>query len=114
MNYLRLMLLVCFLVIITGCLSPQERRAQREAKIQNIIDQSRAQCAGYGYRLGTDAFAACVQSEVHDFQLNAERKRKVSACEAAMWNKPTRTGKFYEKLNMVNECKTDPNAHLRY
>jgi hypothetical protein len=38
--------------LLAGCVSPEELRAHDEAV-----------CAGYGFRLGTDDFATCLQRE---------------------------------------------------
>jgi hypothetical protein len=43
---------IAALVTLAGCVSEAELRQQDEA-----------QCAGYGFKPGTDAFASCLQQE---------------------------------------------------
>ncbi|WP_156419451.1 hypothetical protein [Aureimonas sp. AU12] len=52
MRVLPRLVLLASLAGLTACttITPEERRGQDEAR-----------CAGYGFRRGTDAFAACLQ-----------------------------------------------------
>jgi hypothetical protein len=45
-------LLLCALPLTESCVSPEELRNEDEAA-----------CAGYGFHVGTDAFATCLQRE---------------------------------------------------
>jgi len=49
---LRLAAMIAALVTLAGCVSDAELRQQDEA-----------QCASYGFKPGTDAFASCLQHE---------------------------------------------------
>jgi hypothetical protein len=47
------------LLLLSGCVSPEEQQRQFREK-----------CAGYGYREGTDAMANCIQAENRAFEAN--------------------------------------------
>ena len=48
----RFVLPICALAFAASCVSPEELRREDEAA-----------CAGYGFHVGTDAFATCLQRE---------------------------------------------------
>lgn len=58
----RLLGLASLSLVLAGCVSPVERRYADEG-----------QCRSYGFRPGTDAFAACLQNI--DLERAADRRR---------------------------------------
>lgn len=79
MTFPRLAALATTILLLTGCQSVAERRALDENK-----------CLDYGFRRGTDAFAACLQRI--DLDRNAEMRslRYQSAFMFADYRRPIR------------------------
>lgn len=46
------------------------------------MDVWRQRCAGYGYREGTDTFAACVQNEARAYQARIDKAQRNIGCLA--------------------------------
>jgi hypothetical protein len=79
-------------VLLTSCVSAQQQADMRAQEAEHQRQQAEAvraaihnQCAGYGYRPGTDAFAGCVQTEYHKREddvrrvVQAQHQRRVNA-----------------------------------
>ena len=90
---MRIALISLALILLTSCVSPQQQAAMRAREAERQRQQAEAlrtaiqnQCAGYGYRPGTDAFAGCVQAEYHRRQdevlrasIQAQHQQQVNA-----------------------------------
>lgn len=121
-------ILLCALssIALSGCISPEQqreqqalKREQREHDRQVHLEQVRGHCQEFGFQVGTDNFAQCVQDEVQRDQsraaADADRKRKaadVNLCKSAMYARPTRTGSLAESAANAAKCDSDPQAHL--
>ncbi|MEA3156669.1 MAG: hypothetical protein QOK44_4258 [Betaproteobacteria bacterium] len=80
------------LLLLTSCVSAQQQAAMRAQEVEHQRQQAEAirtgiqnQCAGYGFRPGTDAFAGCVQNEYHKREddvrraVHAQQQQRVNA-----------------------------------
>lgn len=92
------------LLLLTGCLSPEQIRANNIRAQQNAqaeqrmqMDAIRSKCDGFGFKRGTSEFAQCVQRE-------SNRNDSCNASKAAI-NQRVRQcqSQCYTSLNVM-EC----------
>lgn len=103
-NHFLLVTALIFSILISGCLSPEQIRAnqiraQQEAQYrqQQAMNLIRSKCDGYGFQRGTPAFAQCVQQEVNRAESCYASRRaiqdRVKSCQS----------QCYTSLNVM-EC----------
>ena len=104
-----LLLLLATTFLLASCASPEQQarwQADRQAEAQRL-EQSKLQawrnrCTSFGYREGTDTFAACMQTEarayetrVREAQVRQDKAQRNFACVAGdknqCDNKPVQT-----------------------
>lgn len=66
-------------LVLMGCVSPQERARRTQAQAEELLSAIQAQCRGYGFSQGTDAFAGCVQSEIRALETRATSRTAAPA-----------------------------------
>jgi membrane-bound lytic murein transglycosylase len=104
--------------LLTGCLSPEQIRAnnlraqqQAQAERQMQMNAISNQCDGYGFKKGTPDFARCVQQE-------SNRNDSCNASKAAIQQRVRQCqSQCYQSLNVMecnNRCQqaygTPPNC----
>lgn len=103
-----LFVLSAILPALSGCLSPEQIRAnqlraqqEQQYQYQQAMNAIRSKCDSYGFQRGTPAFAQCVQQEFNRAESCAASKRaieeRVSNCQ----------GQCYTSLNVMqcqNRC----------
>lgn len=83
----------------------------------DFLAAARNQCQSYGFQLGSDGLARCVQGFVDRANQSAsdeeDRYNAIKLCESQMWFDPSGNGTLGGALANVAKCNSDPQAHLR-
>jgi len=69
MKYSLLINSVVVATLLSGCSTIKDINAYNKAK---MMDDAKASCHEYGFKEGSDKFAACLQTEVNEY-----KKRKI-------------------------------------
>ena len=67
-----------FPLLLTGCVSPEQRARNEQAQAEAYRNALNNQCQAYGYRPGTDTFAGCIQTE-HNKNLGQAQAQDAAA-----------------------------------
>lgn len=66
--------------LAAGCATPEQvaerqrrERAEQQARYEQLMNNLRAGCRQYGYREGTDQFAACMERATRDWMQRARQ-----------------------------------------
>lgn len=87
-------------VMVAGCQS--EKPAQGK-----VLAQITAQCEAYGFKPGTDAFAACVyQSDQNRIAGNREQRLRTAAALQQFGNQMQQNAQNQQMINAMNRPRT--------
>ena len=81
--------ILCVLLILGGCATPQELAAQRENQRRAYLAALQQRCNAYGFNAGTNAFADCVRRE---HMCEQEKARAQMQYGLAMMQESSRPG----------------------